>query len=109
MDPTGYIHWFVNWPQAQEPAKGAFDGITEEQSKQQVLELFRDDQPFISSRLERASFSIHAHFQPKSGIGKPCERDKIRQRVRFIFIGAERLALHLAPTKMRTAIQGKRS
>lgn len=47
VSQTGYIYWFVNWPQAQEPARGVFDRTTAEERKQQMLELFRDDQPFI--------------------------------------------------------------
>jgi 2-polyprenyl-6-methoxyphenol hydroxylase-like FAD-dependent oxidoreductase len=47
ISQTGYIYWFVNWPQAEEPARGVFDRTTDEERKQQVLELFRDDQPFI--------------------------------------------------------------
>jgi 2-polyprenyl-6-methoxyphenol hydroxylase-like FAD-dependent oxidoreductase len=47
VSQTGYIYWFVNWPQAEEPARGAFDRTTDEERKQQMLELFRDDQPFI--------------------------------------------------------------
>ncbi|HEY6406396.1 MAG TPA: FAD-dependent monooxygenase, partial [Ktedonobacteraceae bacterium] len=29
VSPTGYIYWFVNWPQADEPVIGTFDGITD--------------------------------------------------------------------------------
>jgi 2-polyprenyl-6-methoxyphenol hydroxylase-like FAD-dependent oxidoreductase len=53
VTPTGYIYWFVNWP-LPEPARGAFDGITDEERKQQLLDVFRDGQPFIRDIIQRA-------------------------------------------------------
>ncbi len=61
VTPTGYIYWFVNWPQAEEPAKGAVEGTTEEERKQQMLEIFRDDQPFIRDII-RAAEPIFPYF-----------------------------------------------
>ena len=44
---SGEIYWFVNYLQAEEPARGALEGITSEERKQRLLELFRGAQPFI--------------------------------------------------------------
>lgn len=54
VTPTGYIYWFTNQPQEEEPAKGVFDGIADEERKQQMLELYRDDQPIIGEIIEAA-------------------------------------------------------
>ncbi len=51
---TGYIYWFVNWPRAEEPARGAFVALTDDERKQQMLEMFRDDQPFIREIIQVA-------------------------------------------------------
>jgi 2-polyprenyl-6-methoxyphenol hydroxylase-like FAD-dependent oxidoreductase len=53
VTPTGYIYWFVNWPMS-EPVRGAFDGITDEERKQQLLDVFRDGQPFIRDIIQAA-------------------------------------------------------
>lgn len=53
VTPTGYIYWFVNRPQA-EPARGAFDGITAKEHKQQMLDIFRDAQPFVQDIIQAA-------------------------------------------------------
>jgi 2-polyprenyl-6-methoxyphenol hydroxylase-like FAD-dependent oxidoreductase len=58
VSPTGYIYWFINWSQAEEPARGAFDGITDAERKQQMLELFRDDQPFIREIIQAAETTV---------------------------------------------------
>ncbi len=47
VSPSGYIYWFANYVQAEEPAREAGEGSTHEERKQRLLELFRDDQPFI--------------------------------------------------------------
>ena len=54
VSPSGYIYWFVNYVQAQEPAREAGEESTNEERKQRLLELFRDDQPFISEIIEAA-------------------------------------------------------
>ena len=54
VSPTGYIYWFTNWPQVQEPVKGAFDGITEAQRRQLMLEIYKHDQPFIREIIQKA-------------------------------------------------------
>jgi 2-polyprenyl-6-methoxyphenol hydroxylase-like FAD-dependent oxidoreductase len=47
MSPSGYIYWFVNYPHAEEPGSEALLGGTDEERRQRLLALFRDDQPFI--------------------------------------------------------------
>jgi 2-polyprenyl-6-methoxyphenol hydroxylase-like FAD-dependent oxidoreductase len=47
VSPSGYIYWFANYVQAQEPAREAGEESTDAERKQRLLELFRDDQPFI--------------------------------------------------------------
>jgi 2-polyprenyl-6-methoxyphenol hydroxylase-like FAD-dependent oxidoreductase len=54
VSPTGYIYWFVNWASEREPARDAFEGITPAERKRQLLELFRDDQPFIRDIIQAA-------------------------------------------------------
>jgi 2-polyprenyl-6-methoxyphenol hydroxylase-like FAD-dependent oxidoreductase len=54
VDPEGYIYWFVNWPQAEEPARDAFEGITDAERKQQMLEMFDEDQPVIQEIIAAA-------------------------------------------------------
>jgi 2-polyprenyl-6-methoxyphenol hydroxylase-like FAD-dependent oxidoreductase len=72
VSPTGYIYWFVNWPKVKEPERGSFDGITEEQRRQELIELYRDDQPFIREIITSAEttfpyFSAYAlSKQPSS-------------------------------------------
>jgi 2-polyprenyl-6-methoxyphenol hydroxylase-like FAD-dependent oxidoreductase len=72
VSPTGYIYWFVNWPQTEEPTRGTFDGLADEERKQQMLDLFRNDQPFIREIIQAAEttfpyFSSYAlPIQPAS-------------------------------------------
>jgi 2-polyprenyl-6-methoxyphenol hydroxylase-like FAD-dependent oxidoreductase len=47
VSPSGYIYWFANYVQAQEPVREASERSTHEERKQRLLELFRDDEPFI--------------------------------------------------------------
>jgi len=47
VSPSGYIYWFANPVQAEEPAREAGVGSTDEERRQRLLELFRDDRPFI--------------------------------------------------------------
>lgn len=54
MSPSGYIYWFVNYPQAHEPAREALLKLTHEERKQRLLALFRDDQPFICDIIQAA-------------------------------------------------------
>lgn len=44
---SGYIYWFVNYVQAEEPARRVSVAQTDEERKRRLLELFRDEQPFI--------------------------------------------------------------
>jgi 2-polyprenyl-6-methoxyphenol hydroxylase-like FAD-dependent oxidoreductase len=53
-DPSGYIYWFVNYPLDGEPAKEALLGIMDEERRQRLQELFRDDQPFIGQIIREA-------------------------------------------------------
>jgi 2-polyprenyl-6-methoxyphenol hydroxylase-like FAD-dependent oxidoreductase len=54
VSSNGYIYWFTNSPQEQEPARNAFDGITDEERRRQMLETYRDDQPIIREIIQRA-------------------------------------------------------
>lgn len=54
VSSTGYIYWFVNWPQAEEPIKGTYESMTDTQRRQQMLELYKDDQPFIREIIQKA-------------------------------------------------------
>jgi 2-polyprenyl-6-methoxyphenol hydroxylase-like FAD-dependent oxidoreductase len=47
VSPSGYIYWFANYVQAEEPAREAETQRTHEQQKQRLLGLFQDEQPFI--------------------------------------------------------------
>jgi 2-polyprenyl-6-methoxyphenol hydroxylase-like FAD-dependent oxidoreductase len=47
VSPSGYIYWFANYMQPDEPAREAGQGTTDEERKQRLQELFRDDQQFI--------------------------------------------------------------
>ncbi len=47
VSPSGYIYWFANYVQAEEPAREVGVGGTDEERRQRLLELFRDDRPFI--------------------------------------------------------------
>lgn len=47
VSPSGYIYWFANYVQAEEPGREVGEKSTHEERKQRLLELFRDDQPYI--------------------------------------------------------------
>lgn len=51
---SGYIYWFANTVQAEEPARGTMEKGTDEERRQRLLELFRDDQPFICDIIRAA-------------------------------------------------------
>ncbi|WP_219639155.1 NAD(P)/FAD-dependent oxidoreductase [Cohnella sp. CFH 77786] len=54
VSPSGFIYWFTNWPTAKEPARDASRGITDEERKRMMLEVYQDDQPFIRKIIEGA-------------------------------------------------------
>jgi 2-polyprenyl-6-methoxyphenol hydroxylase-like FAD-dependent oxidoreductase len=54
VSPTGYIYWFVNYPRAEEPTREALQASTDAERRQRLLELFRDDQSFISHIIQSA-------------------------------------------------------
>lgn len=54
VDPGGYIYWFGNWLLQQEPARGAFNGMTDQERRRDLLNLYRDDQPLIREMIEKA-------------------------------------------------------
>ncbi|GLV55265.1 FAD-dependent oxidoreductase [Dictyobacter sp. S3.2.2.5] len=54
VTPTGYIYWFTNWVQDEEAARGAFDQMTDAERKQQMLAIYKDDQPLIREIIQRA-------------------------------------------------------
>ena len=63
VSPSGYIYWFANYVQAEEPAREEGEGGTHEERKQRLLELFRDDQPFIREII-RAAEETFPGFPP---------------------------------------------
>src|SRR6266516_2178204 len=75
VSPSGYIYWFANYVQPQEPAREAgerSEGSTSDERKQRLLEVFREDQPFIREVIAAAEevfpdFPSYAHpKQPAS-------------------------------------------
>jgi 2-polyprenyl-6-methoxyphenol hydroxylase-like FAD-dependent oxidoreductase len=54
VSPTGYIYWFTNWPVREEPARGAYEGMTDAQRRAEMLEVYQDDQPFIREIIQAA-------------------------------------------------------
>lgn len=54
VSPNGFIFWFTNWPQANEPARDAFKDITDAERKKMMLDIYKDDQPFIGQIIEGA-------------------------------------------------------
>jgi 2-polyprenyl-6-methoxyphenol hydroxylase-like FAD-dependent oxidoreductase len=52
------LYWFVNYPQRSAPAKGDFDMIVHEEWQARMLDLFRDDLPFISEMIRATQTSI---------------------------------------------------
>lgn len=58
MSPSGYIYWFVNYPHKGEPEgepdREALLGETDEERRQRLLALFREDQPFINQIIRSA-------------------------------------------------------
>lgn len=72
MSPSGYIYWFVNYVHREEPTREELQASTDEERRQHLLKLFRDDQPFLGHIIE-ASETIFPDFlsytlptQPKS-------------------------------------------
>ncbi len=59
--PSGYIYWFVNYLQAEEPTREALQTSTEAEQRQRLMDLFRDDQPFINQIIQ-ASETIFPDF-----------------------------------------------
>jgi 2-polyprenyl-6-methoxyphenol hydroxylase-like FAD-dependent oxidoreductase len=72
VSPSGYIYWFVNIVQAEEPTREALQVSTDAERRQRLLRLFRDDQPFIGQIIQAAettfpdflSYTLPTH--PKS-------------------------------------------
>ncbi|UUZ85106.1 FAD-dependent monooxygenase [Paenibacillus sp. P26] len=54
VSPSGFIYWFTNWPAAKEPSREAFQGISDEERRRMMLEVYKDDQPFIRKIIEGA-------------------------------------------------------
>jgi 2-polyprenyl-6-methoxyphenol hydroxylase-like FAD-dependent oxidoreductase len=54
VTPSGYIYWFTNWPESKEPARGVFHDMTDDERKRMMLEVYKDDQPFIRKIIEGA-------------------------------------------------------
>ena len=72
MSPSGFIYWFVNIVQAEEPTREALQAVSDAQRRQMLLDLFRDDQPFIRQIIQAAEttfpefLSYTLPTQPKS-------------------------------------------
>lgn len=47
VSPSGYIYWFANYKQLKAPERDTGERSNGDERKQRLLELFRDDQPFI--------------------------------------------------------------
>jgi 2-polyprenyl-6-methoxyphenol hydroxylase-like FAD-dependent oxidoreductase len=56
-----FTYWFANCVQAEEPAREIVEAGTNEKRRQRLLELFRDDQPFIREII-RAAETIFPDF-----------------------------------------------
>ncbi len=54
VSSTGYVYWFTNWPQEEEPAKGAFDGMTDAERRQQMLSKYSGELPIIQQIIQQA-------------------------------------------------------
>jgi 2-polyprenyl-6-methoxyphenol hydroxylase-like FAD-dependent oxidoreductase len=54
VSQTGYVYWFVNWVEREEPARGAFEGMTDADRRRHMLGLFRDDRSLIRGIIENA-------------------------------------------------------
>ncbi|MBA2680875.1 MAG: FAD-dependent monooxygenase [Ktedonobacteraceae bacterium] len=55
---SGEVYWFVNYIQAEELAEGSLEGVAVEKRRQRLLDLFRDDQPFIRDIVRSAETVI---------------------------------------------------
>src|SRR5690348_15009677 len=53
-DASTYSYWFTKWP-APEPPRGGLERYTTEQLKEEMLAIYRDDQPFISELISSAA------------------------------------------------------
>ena len=51
---SGEIYWFANYTQAEKPVREAMEEITNDEQRQSLLDLFRDDQPFIGQIIRGA-------------------------------------------------------
>lgn len=51
---TGFVYWFPNWAHEQEPAKGAFDGMTDGQRRQEMLALYTGELRIIQEIIQKA-------------------------------------------------------
>jgi 2-polyprenyl-6-methoxyphenol hydroxylase-like FAD-dependent oxidoreductase len=54
VSPSGYIYWFVNIVQAEEPTREALQAGSDAERRQWLVDLFRDDQPFINHIIQAA-------------------------------------------------------
>ncbi|MEO8956049.1 MAG: FAD-dependent monooxygenase [Ktedonobacteraceae bacterium] len=68
VSPTGYIYWFTNWPIKEERMRGAYEGMTDAQRQAQMLEVYKDDQPFIREIIQGAetTFPYFASYALKT-------------------------------------------
>lgn len=68
VSPTGYIYWFTNWPVKEEPTRGAYEGMTDAQRRAEMLEVYKDDQPFIREIIQGAetTFPYFASYALKT-------------------------------------------
>ncbi len=68
VSPTSYIYWFTNWPVKEEPTRGAYEGMTDAQRREEMLEVYKDDQPFIQEIIQGAetTFPYFASYALKT-------------------------------------------
>lgn len=58
VSPTGYVYWFTNWPHEQEPARGAFERMTDAERREEMLSLYSGEMPIIREIIEKADESF---------------------------------------------------
>ena len=58
ISSSGEIYWFVNFPQTQEPGRSEVNEIVSDEWQQCILDLFREDQPFIRDMIGATESTI---------------------------------------------------
>jgi 2-polyprenyl-6-methoxyphenol hydroxylase-like FAD-dependent oxidoreductase len=61
VSSRGDLYWFVNFPQKQSPSRGEGDLIVSAEWQERMLDLFREDQPYVSEMIRATQSSIVAY------------------------------------------------